>query len=268
MNSSSTMNDTIRYTNIISKGTALINETRTLLNTWEPDEPLDEFIKRVQEQDLLGKTTAYRTRDIVRRVFAQRFLIPSNKPARVLKGILNSNLSSATFIEMLFVYCCRKDPLIRDFTSKEFWSAVKKGKINADHDLVLSFLSEAAINGNINPPWSNQVQIRVSRSLLGMLRDIGFIHELKKGRKEIANYRVSDDTIAILARDLHESGISDAMIFEHPDWRIFGLTRNDVLERLNGIGREHGFVLQWAGSVVQLTWNVSSIQEMIDVLSR
>ena len=67
-----TMNKDVqrRYSTAISKGAGMIEETRRLLEHWIPGESLDEFTRRVQDEGLLGNATAYRTRDIVRRVFA------------------------------------------------------------------------------------------------------------------------------------------------------------------------------------------------------
>jgi len=51
----------------------LLEETRVLLRAWKPPEPSNEFSQRVLREDLLGRMTAYRARDIVRRVvFARR----------------------------------------------------------------------------------------------------------------------------------------------------------------------------------------------------
>lgn len=73
-----------KYSTAISKGAGTIEETRRLLEHWRPDEPLEDFTRRVQAEGLLGNSTAYRTRDVVRRVFAPRFLRPGDKPARIL----------------------------------------------------------------------------------------------------------------------------------------------------------------------------------------
>ena len=68
-----------RYTIAICKGSALVDETRQLVKHWKPGEGVQAFVQRVQEEDLLGRYTAYRARDIARRVFARRFLIPSDR---------------------------------------------------------------------------------------------------------------------------------------------------------------------------------------------
>lgn len=258
----------VRYTTSIVKGAALVGEMQKLLENWQPSEPYDAFLERVQHQDMLGKSTAYRTKDIVRRVFARRLLIPTDEPARHLKQIMQSNLPSSTFNEMLLVYSSRKDPLIHDFILQEFWPAVRSGRNILDTDTVLTFLSGATYDGRIDPPWSDNVELRVARSILGLLRDVGFLRETQRGRKEIVNYRITDEGTVILARELYESGVSDSSLSEHQDWGLFGLSRTDVLDRLDGIGEERGLIVQRAGSVVRLTWFIRSMEEMVNVLAR
>ena len=67
---------------------------------------MNAFVQRVQAEDLPGRYTAYRAHDIARRVFARRFLIPSDRPARMLKGIVDRGLPRKTFTEMLFLFAC------------------------------------------------------------------------------------------------------------------------------------------------------------------
>ena len=47
-----------KYSTAISKGAGMIEETRRLLEQWRPDEPLDDFTRRVQTEGLLGNSTA------------------------------------------------------------------------------------------------------------------------------------------------------------------------------------------------------------------
>lgn len=146
-----------RYTTAVSKGAAMVDETRRLLQYWRPGEPLDTFAKRVQDDGLLGSATAYRTRDAVRRVFAPRFLRPTDKPARMLKCILEAGLPGRTFTEFVLLYACRNDPLVYDFILREFWPAARRGKLLLDADTITAFLSEAMLDGRIGSHWSDKV---------------------------------------------------------------------------------------------------------------
>lgn len=265
-----TMNKEVQrqYTTAISKGAGMIEETRRLLEHWIPGEPLDEFTRRVQDEGLLGNATAYRTRDIVRRVFAPRYLKPSDKPARVLQRVLSSGLPGRVFTELLFVFSARQDPLVYDFTIREYWPAARRGRNIMDTGPMLSFLSEAHYDGRLDNQWSESVSVRIARCVLGLLRDVGFLREVTRGRREIADYRMSDEGAAVLARELLESGVTDSSLCAHPDWGLFGMTASEVLERLDGLGEHRGVIVQRAGSVVHFTWTVNSLEDLIDVLTR
>ena len=228
---------------------------------------MDEFAKRVHEEGLLGNATAYRTRDVVTRVFAPRFLRPTNRPAQILKAVTESDLPVRTFNEMVFLFAARQDPLIYDFTVDVYWPAVRRGRTVLDTDQVLSFLSDAALDGRLKNIWSENVSVRIARCVLGMLRDIGFLRERSRSRREIVEYRMSDEGAAILARELSENGVTDSALSEHPDWTLFGMNSREVMARLNNFGEHRGLIVQQAGSVVSLTWCVNSMEELINVLS-
>ena len=260
--------DARRYTTAISKGAGMLEETRTLLRHWQPDESLVDFTRRVQAEDILGSSTAYRMRDVVRRVFAPRFLTPDDQPARVLKCVLEADLPYRAFTEMLLAFTARFDPLVHDFTTEVFWQAAHHGRIVIDTDTAVGFLSEAMADGRISPPWSDSVSVRIARCLLGLLRDVGLLRETHRGRREIVAYRMSDAGVALLARYLHEQGGSDAAVCEHVDWALFGMSRGDVIARVGELGDAGGLIVQSAGSVIRITWTVESIEELIDVIAR
>ena len=257
-----------KYSTAISKGAGMVEETRRLLEYWRPGEPLDDFARRVQMEGLLGNATAYRTRDIVRRVFAPRLLRPTDKPARILRHLLRAGLPGRVYTELLFVFTARQDPLVYDFTIREYWAAVRRGRPVMDMDPMVSFLSEAHYDGRLDNQWSEKVSVRIARCVLGLLRDVGFLREVVRGRREIVNYRMSDEGAAILARELNEAGVTDSSLCNHPDWGLFGMTPSEVVERLDAIGEHRGVIVQRAGSVVHFTWVVKSIEELIDVLAR
>jgi hypothetical protein len=144
-----------RYTIAICKGAGLVGETHQLIKHWRPGEEVKAFVQRVQEEDLLGRYTAYRARDIARRVFARRFLIPSDRPARMLKRIVDSGLPRKTFTEVLFLFACRADALLYDFTIQCYWEAVQRGRTHLTNADALAFFADALATGYIPRPWSH-----------------------------------------------------------------------------------------------------------------
>jgi hypothetical protein len=200
----------------------------------------------------LGNATAYRTRDVVKRVFAPRFLKPDDKPAKLLQKVLSARLPGRVFTELVFLYTARFDPLVYDFTSHEFWPSVRRGSRVMDTGRIISFLSEAFYDGRLENQWSENVSVRIARCLLGLLRDVGFLRGSTRAGREVVDYRMSDEGAVLLARDLHEAG---------------GLTPVEVLKKLDGIGEHRGLIVQSAGSVVHFTWTVGSSEELIDALA-
>lgn len=255
------------YTTAISKGAGMVDETRILLRHWTPGMTPESLERIAQEQDLFGNATSYRTTDVVRRVFIPRFTKPDDKPARILKQILDVHLTDRAFTEMLFVFTARRDPLVYDFVTMEYWPSIRRGRRLFDTDSVVSFLEAARIDGRLDNEWSDKVSVRISRCILGLLRDIGFIREQVRGRREAVDYSVSDAAMAILARELMDAGVTSSSIGSHPDWGLFGLRADDVLDRLDRLGEQGGVILQRAGSVIHLTWMQNSIEELIDAIA-
>ena len=95
------------YTIAVCKGSALIEETKTLLRAWQPGESLRAFQTRVLQYDILGRATAYRVKDIVRRVFARRLLVPDDQPAVRLKCLVAARKAQIVS-DLLLVYSARQ----------------------------------------------------------------------------------------------------------------------------------------------------------------
>jgi len=261
------MSDDRRYTIALCKGAALVDEMRTLVQHWTPDKEIGCFVDRVLRDNLLARGTAYRTKDIVRRVFARRLLVPTDAPARHLKRLIDNRLPRRLFVEVLFLYAARADRLLYDFTTEVFWPACRRGRSILTTDDVLAFLAEAIDRGQIEEAWSSNVQVKIARAVLSTLRDVGFLREVQRGQREIVSYYLSDEGVAYLAYELHEAGLSDSAVCEHPDWQLFGLDRGRVLGRLDHLGADKGMLVQQAGSVVGITWKHESVEEMIDDLA-
>lgn len=256
-----------RYTVGIAKGAAAIPEIRTLLQHWTPGEEPLAFLKRIQQSDALGKQTAQRTRDMVMRVFYPRLLTPDDRAARYLKQVLASGGNGQTFKELLFLYEARTEDLLYDFTTLKFWPACRSGALLMEIDDVLAFFDKAVQSGQLPTPWSKQVQVKVARGVLGALREFGLIREDTRGHREIVPYRMTSGSVAYLAHELHFRGLPDAAVVEHPDWGLFGLGRDQVLDRLDPLGPAIGLLVQRAGSVVRITWTHSSMESLINALT-
>jgi len=257
-----------RYTIAVCKGSAFLAETKALLRAWHPGESTSELRERVLRQDLLGKMTTYRASDIVRRVFAWRFLRPDNRPATLLKRLLVRGQGGQVFSDLCLLYAARNDDLLRDAVTHLYWPAVSDGRLTLSPAYVVEFLRQADRDGHIPEPWSEGVKVRVARGILKAMTDFGLLREVIRGKRELVHFRPSDETIVYLAYDIHFAGSTDASLVKHRDWALFGLGPRDVsaaLDRLSGEGR---WLAQVAGSLVRVTWKYASMEEVVDALAR
>lgn len=257
-----------QYTNTISKGSALLEETRTLLRAWQPGESLNEFCERVLREDLLGRMTAYRATDIVRRVFARRYLRPDNKPALLLKRLLERKHSGQLFSDLCLLYTSRNDDVIRDAVTQLYWPALSEGRLTLAPAHVVEFLRQAERDARIPQPWSEQVKLKAARGVLKAMADFGLLVDVSRGRRELIHFRPTDRTVVFLAYDLHFDGSTDAGVVDHQDWALFGLTRRDVASALDRLSGEGWWMAQIAGSVVRITWKHASMEDVADALAR
>lgn len=262
------VSDSVRYTIAICKGSALLEETRALLRAWSGTESPREFSQRVLREDLLGRMTAYRARDIVNRVFAKRYLHPDQRPAALLKRLLNLNQSVQVFSDLCFLYAARADDLIRDTVTQLYWPALSSGRLTLRPEHVVEFLRQAEREGKISEPWSEQVKLKVARGVLKTMADFGLLVEVSRGRRELVHFRPSDLTIVFLAYDLHFNGSTDSGVVSHKDWALFGLTSNHVASALDRLGGDRWWLAQIAGSVVRISWKYSSMEDVVDALAR
>lgn len=262
------VSETGRYTIAICKGSALLEETRALLRSWRPGESSNEFSERVLREDLLGRMTAYRARDIVRRVFARRYLRPDNQPALLLKRLLEHGQPGQLFTDLCLLYSARNDDLIRDVVTQVYWPALSEGRLSLAPTHLVEFLRQAQREGKTENPWSEQVKLKVARGVLKAMADFGLLVEVSRGRREIVHFRPTDRTIVFLAYDLHFGGSTDAGLVDHKDWALFGLTERDVATALDRLSGEGWWLAQVAGSVVRITWKHTNMGEVIDAVAR
>ena len=256
-----------RYTIAVCKGSALLDETKVLLRAWRPSETIQEFSARVIRNDLLGKSTAYRSKDIVRRVFARRLLVPENKPAQLLKRMLSSSRSAQLFSNLMMLYAARNDDLLRDVIVELYWPSFREGRISFGSSNVVAFLRNAEADGRIAEPWSEQVKIKVARGLIRALVDFGLLRQAGRRVPEAVHFQPVDAATVYLAHDLHFSGATDAGVVSHRDWALFGLTEATTAGALDRLTAGGWWTAQIAGSVSRITWKYKNMEGVVDAIA-
>lgn len=256
-----------RYTQALSKGGALIDETRLLLRAWSPGETEAELAQRALDTNLLGRATARRVLDIVR-VFALRFLAPTDEPARHLRHITSSAQTSSLFSDLVFLYTVRRDPLLRDFVADVYWPAVREGRLIMTNTDVMQLVRSAEIDGRITMPWSDEIRRDMCGRVMIALTDFGLLRPVKPAVRDVASYHPHNWTLVYLAYLLHGKGVTDSSLTEAKEWSWFGLQPEETWDHLSALAGEGWFLLQRAGDVKRITWLYPSMESILDEFTR
>jgi hypothetical protein len=206
----------------------------------------------VLRDDVLGRATAHRVKDIVHRVFARRFLIPNIAPAEHLKTFIGRDHSGRVFSDICVLYAARNDDLLRDIIVRLYWPALTDGRLELSVEDVVEFIRGAENEGLMLTPWSEPVKIKVARGLLKALVDFGYLRNVGRHRRETVVDRPTDALVIYLAHNLHFKGSTDAGLVRHPDWELFGLSERALISEMDRLTGEDWWVIQAAGSVIRI----------------
>ncbi len=249
-----------RYSTELSKGQGMVEETRALLELWQPGVSVVELKRRARDRGALGRATALRVEDIVGRVFARRYLHGDPPPAQHLRALAEYGVSWRDLTPILFIYTARAHPILADFVTQVYWPRYAAGATTIARQHAIDFIDRAASDGKIAPAWSTTMTLRVARYLTGCLTDFGLTGTDRAGVRPLQTFRLDDLTALFLAHELHFSGTGDSAIVAHPDWQLFGLEYRDVVRVLDRVARRH-FIAQFAGDLVRITWTYRTPEE-------
>jgi hypothetical protein len=252
----------------LTKGMPSLDEIQTLLLNWQADELPGDFAERVRTEGILTKQTARRTKDLVSQLFRPWFLQPDDRAARWLKALVEAGGDRRALNELVFLYKARSEAVLYDFTLKQFWPACHDGELYLRTGDIERFLQDAQEDGRTTKRLSAQTESRLAQGIFTALTEVGFLSEERRYAREYVSYRMSDFSVAYLAHDLHLANLPDGILVEHPDWGLFGLSREDTLDRLDTLDERAGLIVQRAGSVVSITWLHAAMDEVIDAYTR
>ena len=131
----------------LAKGQGMISETILLLNLWQPGVSPSKLRDKVVAEGILPKATAYRTSDIVTRVFAPRYLSGGDTPAKWLKTLVASGWQGDRLSQLFLIYTARANLILRDFINEVYWPHYRAGAHFVHRQEGVNFLKSASANG-------------------------------------------------------------------------------------------------------------------------
>jgi hypothetical protein len=255
------------YTTQLQAGLGLPQETRALLEIWQPGMARAALFQAALQSGRFPNVSARRLRNIVVECFAPRYLAPEPQPARYLKQ-LNGVLSSGEFAQLFFLYTCRANLLLADFVREVYWERYAAGAALVAHGEAMAFVRRGVDDGKTAIRWAASTIERVSSYLTGCCADYGLLGQRTLKGREIVPYRIETRVAAYLAHDLHFAGLGDNGLTADTDWQLFGLGRDDVREELKRLSLKGQFILQSAGDVLHIGWKHKTMEGFLDVLTQ
>jgi hypothetical protein len=195
-------------------------------------------------------------------------MTPNDEPARHLKRLMSRNADRAVIRQIMLIYTARLHHILRDFIVEEFWGRYSAGADRISRADAEQFIARAHADGRISPSWSSLMRIRVARYLTGALADFGLLSEGRETAKEIHPFRILSGTALYLTHEVHFKNFSDTSILDLPDWRLFGLAREEVVRELEKLAHDGNFMLQYAGDLLRISWRYTNMEECVDAIAR
>jgi hypothetical protein len=254
------------YTTQLQAGLGVIDETRTILDLWQPGMKVPALYQTALDSGNFSNVSARRLRNIVAECFAPRYLVINDYPAALMKSI-QKDLSSKELMQLFFLFTARANPILADFAKKVYWAKYASGQDIISNEDAKNFVVEANQNCKTIRYWSESTIKRVSTYLTGCCADFGMLEKGRKSVRKIMPFRIEPKTMALLAYDLHFSGFGDNAVISHPDWALFGLQKEDLKEEMKRLSLKGFFIIQSAGDVIRIGWSYKSWEELIHVIT-
>jgi hypothetical protein len=255
------------YTTQLQAGLGMQTETAVLFDLWHADMDASKLFDAALSSGRFPNVSARRLRNIVAECFAPRYLANGAQPALLIRA-LHSTLTARELQQLLFLYTARANAILADFVREVYWGAYVAGRHELSNDESRDFVTRANAAGRTGKQWADSTVRRVAAYLTGCCSDFGLLERGSQGTRRILPFRMEPKVAALLAYELHFSGIADNAIASHEDWEIFGLDRAEVISELRRISLKGLVVIQVAADVIRISWALKTIEEVADVLAK
>lgn len=246
------------YNSNLLKGTGAINDTIALLTICDENTTKESLLKFVLDNNFLSNSTEKRAKDVVLKVFYNRYMQNNPQVPCWLKRTRDKGLMISQLSQILYVYTLRANAILYDYVTEVLNPAKKSGATFIEKDTVDDFIHKSVENGTLD--WSPISQIRMAQHMRGTLVDFFVLDR----ENNILPYEATDFTILYLLHELHFEGLSDMAIWDCEDWALFNMDRYQVLQRIMDLSLKGGFIAQTSGDLLTISWNYNSMEEMID----
>ncbi len=251
------------YSSRIIKAGALLADTTTLFDNWDESHSVQENLERLQRENIFGKASRSRIRDVLA-IFRQRYL-QDESVTEALASLVKSRLPRLALDRILFFHAAQADALLHDIVTHVLADCYGRGMTEIRTESIQATLTTWVREGKTSARWSEDTTRRVAQGLLATLRDFGILQGANI--KRLAPTHIPMAAFAYIAFYLGARQASGERLIHNEEWLLFFLTIEDV-ERLFMEAHQHGLLeYHAAGTVIRITFPSESLEDYARVIS-
>lgn len=249
------------YTTQLQAGLGMVRETMSLLRLWKPGDTTVTLAEQAISQGVFSRSTARRTVNIVREMFAPRFLRDGGKPAQALKVLIEAKVPLEDLTQLFFLHTARSQAIFADFVTDVYWPRYAAGATRMTRSEAQTFIQRGLDSGRMQKRWTASSIQRVSGYLLGCCADFGLVQGSGRPDWSISRFAIRPAAALYLVHDLRFSGLSDFALTRHLEWRLFGLETHEVISQLRNLAHDGHLIVQATPELVHITWKYKSMED-------
>jgi hypothetical protein len=250
----------------LTKGSANVADVVRLLSEWRPGEDRGVYLRRIVDENVLGRTTRARARDVAQNVLARRYLPSGDTEAAArLASVVTASVPADVLRRLLYYHAALAEHLLYRVASGPIYESRFRGVELISVFEIRRFIAGLSAAGLTTGRYSESVVEKLAGSVLTALRDFRLV--IGTQRKRIAPVHVPHEVVGYVVHSLREEDASAKHIVEHPDWRLFLLTPAEVESAILDADRHGHFRYQSAGDVHRFDWFHDSVDSYVNTLT-
>jgi len=251
------------YSSRIIKAGALLPDTLTLFTHWDESQSPTENLRRVQRENVFGKASRSRIKDILT-IFRQRYL-KDRETTKALTRLVENRFPKAALDRIFYFHSAQSDHLLHDVVTEVLADLYARGRIEIHINQIQSVLTEWVHEGKTTSRWSGYTIRRVAQGLMSTLRDFGLLQGAVN--KRLAPVYLPVEAFSYIAFYLHAKQPSGQRLVENEDWKLFLVTTSEVERLFMEAHQQRLLEYHAAGRIIRVTFPTRSLEEYADVIS-
>lgn len=256
------------YTTELIKVAGLVSESMELLRIWKPGMRASALRDVALNAGTLAKESSDRVWVITRYGFGLRYLGEGQRPARILKHLVEATAPVAFLRQLFSIYTARINGLFYDTAGGFYWDLYSRGVHEISSILLANFIRSKFGTTKVPDTWSDGGTKRVASGLLKTLVDFGYLAQGRRAGRPLTPPHILPQTVCFIAYEARERGLPDSAIAADPSFALFGLDERKALDELVNVSGQGALIVQSAGDLVRISYNYDTMEAFLDAIVR